>query len=281
MTDTKQIRVITLNLDQVVAPLFNELKECTNSILFGLQTMEMVNEIPPDLEIKDGFFRLQYGDDVQDIETKKENYQNWLLRKGFEDLIKGIEASLREAFIYVSVLSKATQIQPGEDIEQSIAQIRKKAQRMHIPDMIKKIEPHLAKSWSYKKQIISINQGRNCLVHRRGFVSEKDINDRIENTLKIDLVKLKFFYEKDDKEIEIIGKTTINGGTEGTIIKLRREDNTISFKQGERISLNYRQFNESIVTCYHFGTDLVDCLPKPGNGELLCCPPPKLEGDGV
>ena len=78
-------------------------------------------------------------------------------------------------------------------------------------------------------------------------------------TLKLCWVKLKLFYEKEGEEIELQGQTVIEGGTS---IKLRRENNEISFNIGEHISLNYRQFNEFIVTCHHFGTDLVDALPK-------------------
>ncbi len=262
MTDTKPITTVTLNTNGVIGSLFKELEECTNSILFGLQTMELVKEIPPNLEIEEGFFRIQFGKDDQDIEVKKEKYKNWLIKKGFEDLVKGIEYSLREAYHYVSIFSKSTKLKTGEDFNQAFTKIRKKALRMHIPDMIEKIEPHLTKPWSYKKQILSINKGRTCLVHRGGLVTEKDINDETEKALKLEWVKLKLFYEKDGEEIAIIGKTVIDGGTEGTQIKLRREDNTISFKKSERITLNYKQFNEFIVTCYHFGADLVDCLPK-------------------
>ena len=262
MTDTKPTATLTLNANGVIAPLHRQLEECANSVLFGLQTMELVKEIPPNLEIEGGFLRLQFGKNDQDIEVKKKKYKNWLIKRGFEDLVKGIEYSLREAYLYVSIFSKSTELRTGEDFNQAFTKIRKQALRMHIPNIMEKIESHLAKPWSYKKQILSINKGRTCLVHRGGLVTEKDMNDETGKTLKLEWVKQTLFYEKDGKEIEIIGKTVIDGGTEGTQIKFRREDNTISFKQGETIALNYKQFNEFIFTCYHFGADLVDCLPK-------------------
>jgi hypothetical protein len=248
MGEQKQTTTLTLNANGVIGPLHKVLEECTNSILFGLQTMELVNEIPPDLRI--------------DIALKKEKYKAWLVKKGFEDLVKGIEYALREAYLYVSIFSKLSELKTVEDFNQALPEIRKQALKMHIPDMIEKIELHLAKPWSYKNQILSINKARTCLVHRGGLVTEKDINDETEKALKLEWVKLKLFYEKDGEEIEIIGETIIDGGTEGTQIKLRRENNTISFKQGNYIILDYKQFNEFIVTCFHFGADLVDCLPK-------------------
>ncbi len=262
MDEQKQTTTLTLNANGVIGPLHKVLEECTNSILFGLQTMELVNEIPPDLKIDEGFFRLQFGKNNEDIAAKKEKYKAWLLKKGFEDLVKGIEYTLREAYLYVSIFSKLSELKTAQDFNQALPEITKQALKINIPDMLERIEPHLAKSSSYKNQILSINKARNCLVHRGGLVTSKDINDEIEKALKLEWVKLKLFYEKDCKEIEIVGKTIIHGGQEGTQIKLRRENNTISFKQGSHITLDYKQFNEFIVTCFHFGVDLVDCLPK-------------------
>jgi hypothetical protein len=261
MTITKRVLTLQLNTNGVIAPLLKHLEECTNSVLFGLQAIELVSEIPPDLEIEDGFFKFQIGENDRSITEKKGLYKTWLLKKGFEDLVKGIEYSLREAYIYVSIISKSSELKTDEDFKRIFTSIRTQALRMHIPNMIEKIEPHLAKPWSYKNQILSINKGRTCLVHRNGLVTEKDINDTINKALKLAWVKYKIFYEKDGKEIEIMGKGVIDLGT-GTMVKIRREDNSISFKQGERITFNYRQFNEFIVTCNHFGVDLVDCLPK-------------------
>lgn len=258
MTDNK-VQRITLNATGVVNPLFKVLKECTNSILFGLQATEIVKEIPPELVIEEGFFRMQFDQDEVDIDIKKQNFKNWLVRKGIEDLVKGIEYSLREAYLYVSIFSRASELKTGEAFNQAFAEIRKKALRMHIPNMIEKIEPHLIHPLNYKDQILSINKGRTCLVHRGGLVTEKDINDLSNKTLKLFWVKLKLFYEKEGEEIELQGQTLIEGGTS---IKMRRENNEISFNIGQQISLNYRQFNEFIVTCHHFGTDLVDALPK-------------------
>ncbi len=258
MTD-QNTQTITLNASGVIGPLFKVLKECTNSILFGLQSTEIIKDIPPELVIEEGFFRMQFDQDESDIDVKKQNFKNWLVKKGFEDLVKGIEYSLREAYFYVSIFSRASELKTGEAFNQAFTEIRKKALKMHIPDMIQEIEPHLIHPLNYKEQILSINKGRTCLVHRGGLVTEKDINNLSEKALKLRWVKLKLFYEKDGREIELQGKTVIEGGTS---IKMRREDNEISFKLGEHISLNYRQFNEFIVTCHHFGTDLVDALPK-------------------
>ncbi len=110
----KKIQKVTLNASGVIRPLFAVLKECTNSILFGLQAAEIVKDIPPELEIEEGFFRMQFDQDDADIDVKKQNFKNWLVRKGFEDIVKGIEYSLREAYLYVSIVSKASDLKTGE-----------------------------------------------------------------------------------------------------------------------------------------------------------------------
>ena len=255
--ETRNIKSIIFNPDEVVKPLYGVLEECHTSIIFGLQTIELVNEIPTDFIIEDGFFSLKIGQEDEDIFIKKQKYKAWLIKKGFEDLVKGLEYTLREAYLYVSVFSKSAGLKTGQEFNEYFSKIRKKSLSMNIPNMMDEIESYLEKPWSYKKQILSINKARNCLVHRGGLVMEKDINDEIGRCLKLEWVKLKLFYEKEGEEIEIVGKTVVDAA-----IKLKREDNAISFVQGERIILDYKKFNEFVVTCFHFGLDLVACLPK-------------------
>lgn len=264
MTNNKQTLNVNLNPNTTINALLNKIKECSNCILFGLQTAELVNEIPPEFQIKEDFFRLQIGENEEDIEIKRKHYKNWLIKKGFEDLVKGIESSLREAYFYVTCISEFEEVIRAKEVikYEDVDKIRKKALTMHIPTMIEKIETHLDKPLDYKQQILSINKGRNCLVHRGGVVIEKDINDKIENTLKLKWVKFKFFYEKDGEEIEVFKNAIIGSEGKKTTINMKKENKTISFKMGEHIVLNYNQFNEFIVTCYYFGMDLVKSLPK-------------------
>lgn len=259
MSTEKKTQVVNLNPQGVIAPLLKILEECTNVILFGLQTVETVKEIPPDLEIEDGFFRMQVGKVETDIELNKQVYKTWLIKKGFEDLIKGISLTLMEAYLYVSLISRAADFKTGQDFNKAFSEIRKQALKMNLPYLIEKIKPHLNKDLTYERQIRSINKARTCLVHRNGLVTEKDTNDIDNQLLKLEWVRFKLFYEKDGGEIEIQGKSVIEGGT---TIKMKQESNFIDFKIGDRINLNYKQFNEFIVTCNYFGADLVDCLPK-------------------
>lgn len=259
MSTEKKTQVVNFNPQGVIAPLLKILEECTNVVLFGLQTIETVKEIPPDLEIEDGFFRMQIGKVETDIELKKQVYKTWLIKKGFEDLIKGINLTLMEAYLYVSLISRAADLKTGQDFNKAFSEIRKQALKMNLPDLIEKIKPHLNKDLTYERQIRSINKARTCLVHRNGILTEKDTNDIDNQLLKLEWVRFKLFYEKDGGEIEIQGKSVIEGGT---TIKMKQESNFIDFKIGDRINLNYKQFNEFIVTCNYFGADLVDCLPK-------------------
>lgn len=256
--DEHQRLELTLNPNGVIAPLLRQLKECADSVLFGLQSIELVDEIPPDLMVDEGFFRYRFAPDTDDIATKKDRYKTWLIKKGFEDLVKGIEYSLREAYLYTSVIAHAENIKTEEDINQ----LKKVASEMHIPAMIEKVEPLLTRPLSYKKEILSINKARTCLVHRGGMVAQKDINDAENNALRIEWVRLKLFYNRGGEEIEIAESGVIDGGPDGTSIMMRKEENAFSFNLGHRIILNYKQFNEFIVTCHHFGVDLADALPK-------------------
>ena len=72
MKNTIPTRIVTLDQNEVIVPLAKQLEECRNSVLFGLQTMELVNEIPPELEIDEGLIKFQFGKNDPNIEIKKE-----------------------------------------------------------------------------------------------------------------------------------------------------------------------------------------------------------------
>ncbi len=56
----------------------------------------------------------------------------------------------------------------------------------------------------YKSEILSLNKARNCLVHRNGFVTDKDTNDALNTELRIEYSRMRLFYKNDLEEIEVV-----------------------------------------------------------------------------
>jgi hypothetical protein len=255
---------ITLHPDGVVAPLLTILGQSANNVLFGLQLIDSV-EKPIDIqEIKseDTFFSFQFSDPSQgqDISLNKENFKLWILQKGFEDLIKGVNLSLIEAYFFCSLVLKRNDLKTYQHLQTEIEELRETALKQSLPGLLSKVKPALTADLTYEEEINSINKVRNCLVHRNGVVTDKDVNDIGNRQLKVQYSRMKLYADKDGQEVMEVKKNTFVEG--GTSIKLTMVKESIIFNLDDRVKFNYQQFNHLLTTCYLFGIDLTQKLPK-------------------
>lgn len=256
---------ININPKTVQAQLQKVLKECSDSITLGLQAIENMDAVPtkPEIKITDEkfdvnkphpeFSEFRIGKPEMNFDTQKDNFKKWIFKKGFEDLIKGINLALIDAYFYISILKLNGNTYSITDLEKEIVKLRKNAlDQQSLPQLLQKI--NLNESLQFESKILSINKVRNCLVHRNGIVTaEKDINDKLNNVLRLEYLNLELV------NVDADGKETlerINTGI-GVMIKAKEK----KFQIGEEITINYSEFKSLLFTAMHFGIDLESKLP--------------------
>jgi len=263
MTEKPNKVNITLNPDGVFAPLLNILGQSSKNVLFGLQLIDSVDDIkePLEIESEDTFFTFHFSDPnaKQDIAVSKDNFKLWTFQKGFEDLIKGINLTLIEAYFFVTIITRRNDLKTFGDLQNEIIQMRKTALEQSLPGLLSKVKPCLTGNLTYEKQVTSLNKVRNCLVHRNGIVTPKDINDKTTNQLRAEYSRMKMYADKDGQETEVKKFTMVEGGSS---IKMKIVNESIDFNLGNRVQFDYQQFNSLLTTCYLFGLDLAQKLPK-------------------
>lgn len=141
---------------------------------------------------------------------------NWLNQKAFEEYVAAILMCLEEAnkflhFIKAAEESKVKPIASVEEAEKLKKSIATKAKKAHLPVHIEQIEKLLKCQLELKEEISSINNARNCLVHRNGIVHEVDFNDKSTPCLRLRWVE---FYH----ELQLV-----NGDWKKLTFELRRE----------------------------------------------------------
>ena len=123
---------------------------------------------------------------------------------------------------------------------------------------MKRVSSRLKAPLDVRDHILSINKVRNCLEHRHGIIRQKDINNSAKNALVMMWRRMKVFYEKDGKEIEVRRGVETQGPA---AVMSRFEDTTKVFKLGDRIQLSVDEFNEVMFTCNLLGQDIISKLP--------------------
>jgi hypothetical protein len=203
----------------------------------------------------------------------KQLYQNWLLSKGFQGLAQGIRESLEEAYLYLRVAEITPAKTTWGQFQERVAKIRRLATKRNFPQLLTEVNAGLREPLHFEAEFLSMQKARNCLEHRRGIISEDDLESGC-HSLTLSFPRLKIFYMRGDHEIEVVPGEVIdthdivapherNNAADGTEIPifLRRETRRVSFALGERISFSVQEFNEIAAACHFFAADLAGKLP--------------------
>lgn len=259
--DKKPEIKITISQDGVITPALTAIKECSQSILFGLKSIDQITKLPDFQSQDEKYLKQQFGEpDPFDIQKNK--YKSWLLTKGFEELIEGIKLTLVEAFRYVSIYNmfggNTEKIETTlEKINKDFDELREHSGKQSLPALFEKIRPYITSQLLYENHIKTLNKARNCLVHRKGKVTPEDTNTK-NNTLKINWIRYFIFFDYKDGEVEFIpGHIT----KESVEIKIRIKEEEKEFNLNETISFTFEELQEFMTTCHQFLIDLASKLP--------------------
>lgn len=190
--------------------------------------------------------------DSAELKTESEI---WIFKKAFEELIIGLTLSLIEAHKIFSAcdLSRKTRKKPYEEAEirMLLEKLEKNPGKLNFPTLIDDIEKYTGRNLLHKSEVLTINQIRNCLVHRNGIVSRKDVNSKSTNELILKYIDLVNFADKDGELIEMKWEHKREPFII-TKIGFQNREKEIAFKFGERVRLDQNLFNGVNYTCIFF-----------------------------
>lgn len=257
---------IKFTLEDVVNVFLDHLKETTNCvthIYYSIQEadIDLNKPMPTDS------FPLAINNEKPSLTLNEQKVASfeWVIRKAFEDFIIGLTKSLKEAnkIIKTLILSeKPKYSMEREEIENELRKVDDEIEGLHFPKLIEFFENYLGHPLPFREEIISINQIRNCLVHRGGLVSNKDVKNN--NELELRWISLKWYTKINEVSTEITYDMRKNGITVNNL-DYKVVDNKKSFKLGQKISINLNEFNGIAYTCSEFAQYLYSSMPKSSN----------------
>ena len=253
MQNEKLTATLIINPKDFLIPLEQALIECSNAVFTGLASIDNLIELPEFISGEDNFMlHKPYGAELT-IDQRKILYKDWLIKKGFEDLIKAATMMLIDVCKMLKVKSKIMNTKTWGEFQELIATPDYDISTKPFPELLQLIRPHLCENLSFETEIISINRVRRCLVHRNGFVTPKDFF-KDETSLKLCWVFYRIVYIEKGNEEEVKPMMLMSADGE---INITQEKRIKEFKENERIEITYQLFNELIVTCSLFGQDLI------------------------
>jgi hypothetical protein len=239
---------ININPELIKGPFHQIIKECSNTVNICIASIELLNKTPEYIVGENQFQLYPPFFGQMNLESSKPFFKNWVVKKGLEDLIKGVSImmlGLCDICDKYEQITKMTTLDENTVKEVFNAPIRRKIVKLGLPDLIKKVSNYLDGEEKYKDQILSINNARNCLIHRNGFVTKFD--DEAE--LEVRWVKREISHN-NGKGILTLDKPTIinlNGS-----INMKEILQTKTFELGSKVEFTFEELQEIIWTFFRF-----------------------------
>lgn len=220
-----------------------------------------------------------FTDEAGTAEILRNDINDWLFRKGFEDSIVGLSKTLVEIYRFLNMYN-LTQRYTEENpyvgvVEDLVKEIDTKSSRLPLPMLIAEIEKLLDRELPLREEILSINKVRNCLVHRIGIVSSNDTNNTEKDTLilrYLDLVLL----AQTTNGLEVVTKEFKQKNEAIFLVSVKYELKQSAFNVGERIQIDADIFKSVTHTLICFIHEIVHLLPISDEIKKRFTPPFKV-----
>ena len=258
---------INIKLEQVSNKFLLHLKKIAGNVTLTYNAIKS-EKFDPNLPLPTDSLPLNIDDNKKQptFDEQKDQAIKWLFQKAFEELIIGLTTSLIEAYRYLKLYELASQdthSRSKDQLENEMEKIEKKAHKLHFPALIKEIEGTLGQSLLLRDEILSINQVRNCLVHRNGIVHQNDLKDDNGEGLTLKWNSPEFYtWKKNGERVKLDYKTRekeINTNKLESFLTGKQK----TFKLNDQLLIDIDHFNDISYTCAIFVTKLNDVLPRP------------------
>lgn len=254
---------ISINLDCLRGQLQRSLQKIIFLVSAGLQNITALNSELLELPIP---FKTVFDDGLRwSDEVAQETYSELVLCNGFRDAIEAVGAALEEAHRVLTLwdlLDDNSQCKlSGAEWNAIFIDGDKHFHRLGLPHKLShlRLNHELFLDERLSSHLTSINKARNCLVHRNGIVSSRDLTTNTD--LEVTWRRIYFFLQDADGEYALeIGRRV----EKESIVGMRFEDTSKSFPLGHQISFSAQEFSDLCWSLFLFGNDLVQKISDLG-----------------
>lgn len=194
----------------------------------------------------------------------KNGAQQWLFKKAVEDLIFGIRESAIAAYKYLTLLEMVRKEEPfmvkdtaelAEKMHAQMESAAKWADGESLGTILERIEKISGTPVFLAEEILSVNNFRNCLVHRNGVVGPKDLKNGATELI-LSYRDLVFYHQVGDVQKEMTWEDKIKQNIT-TGLGYRDIGRIQRFSLGEHVATNQHVFNALVYTGIRFVTQLL------------------------
>jgi hypothetical protein len=222
----------------------------------------------------------------------KDEFGLWILQNGFRDVVEGLQEFLEEARVVCAALALGPRSRAPAGWDPPFRRESQAGQAFHFLGLERKLDKLRADygvglTDELQRAVLSINQARNCLAHRRGVVGPADFNEM--DTFRLRWRALHFILKNNATGAETPLQLDQIVESESTLI-FRIENADRTFHAGERLTVTTTEFTDHCFTLFAVANELgrtIDDyaraqgfdIPRPSQPPTGDEPPPAPGGD--
>lgn len=256
---------INVNLNGLRGELLRALQRATYLVACGLGSGEVITEEM--FALPDVAFQMRYTSHINwSEEDAKKEFTEWVLLNGFREVTESIGVFLESAHRVLSLWSIAGKQQEGlqitgADWHEIMQGGEKRFHRLGLPDKLEHLEKEhgIKLTQAEEARLLSVNAARNCLVHRNGVVSERDVTSGDE--LVIQWIRMAVLAQDEDGEKELVLGSMVE---KDTVVAIRNTEVEKKFRLRERISFSVKEFSEISWSVFLVGERVVSLIQEYG-----------------
>ena len=260
MTDQR----VNINLDGLRSELQRSLQSIICLVSAGLNSSDSIDS--DNLHLPTSIKHTFANTSAIQKDKFKNKYSEWILSNGFRDAIESISSFLESVHQVLTCWELAVKTEsefhiPRDDWNITFPRMIKQYHRFGLPEKLSHIsdEHDIEIKESFKDQVLSINSARNCLVHRNGVVSDRDVNE--DNELVVKWLHMKLFVRNEDGDQDLVVGEVLE--KESTIC-MKLEEKEKIFALGSLVSFTVEEFSELTWCFFLFGEELVKTINQSG-----------------
>lgn len=251
---------VTVNLDAFVFEFSREIQEMLDGVYVFMAGADLVTD---DVLAQSTILRANLiSENSATLEQVKQHGRNWLVKSLLTDCVdtggRLLDKGRQLCALYR--LSEKELIK-AEEFDAIKGSQWKDFHKKEFPRKFSTLENDFGLQFALKEHFLSINKARNCIVHRGGRVTQLDINDNNQLTIKWRAIKIVHKESEQGQEKVINSRTQVN---KGELLSIKIEDTQRSFGYDSKIELSDTDLSDIASTMFFFARDFANQIEEYG-----------------
>lgn len=275
MSEAKHI-TISLNTGALLANYLGDIQNLSDIVLFIYAGHELVTEKNYDMPI--GFVNIQTASNRKlSFQQAKEQSDQWMLTSFLSESVNTTGSFLDEVRRVCALYRIGAKRRiKARELNDILGNEATRFHRLGFPEKFTALANDFGVKTELDSHFLSLNRARNCLVHRRGIVSERDTNEDGRLVIKWRVAEMVAKPIDGTPEVVLLGPRVLESETQ---VYMRVVDRTKAFGVGQRISLVREELCQNMFTLLSLAKDLVGSVE--GYGRTMSVLPTQEAVDKI